>query len=208
MATVNKSSIALLVALPVAMSAGCFLNEVTQPEPVVAKLDDESTEFHDLLVNSVESFPALIDPVDPEVRALAKQFKTLEEAYNFVSNEIKFVPFAPSGPVAGTLKHRMGSCLGKAVLLCSLYQAMGLPARDMRIIIGIVVTPDGYADHVWIDMEVNGQCLQQDPSGMLGRFAFTEFPGRSYSRAYAMKETFCFNDTSFAIVSQLNSMRD
>lgn len=203
----KKSSIALLVALPVSMSGGYFLNDLVEPEPLVVSMEQESDEFHDLRTNTIESFPALIDPVDPEVVKLAKKFKTLEEAYNFVSDEIQFVPYAPSGPVAGTLNHRMGSCIGKAVLLCSIYQAMGVPSKNVRIIMGIVATPGGYADHVWIDMEANGKCLQQDPSGMLGRFAFADFPGRRYSETYAVKETFCFNDTSFAVVSQLNGMR-
>jgi hypothetical protein len=42
---------------------------------------------------------------------------------------------------------------------------------------------------------------------MLGHFSFSEFPGTRYSATYVMKENFCFNETSFAVVSQLNRMR-
>lgn len=203
-----KPPLILFVAILLSFGAGYLLNEAIPTTSMASTTQDFSpSQFHDILINPVESFPGLIEPNDPDVVKLAKQFSSYQEAYNFVSNEIKFAPFVPSGPVAGTLKHRTGSCIGKATLLASLYRAMGMPAKDVRLIMGIVVTAEGMADHVWLDLEVNGQCLQQDPSGMIGNFAFAEFPARRYSETYAMKETFCFNESSFAVVSQLNSMR-
>jgi transglutaminase-like putative cysteine protease len=199
----------LIISSFLSLAAGYLLNEVTPSLSATStSAEDAAPQFHDIRINPVESFPALIEPTDPEVVKLAKQFSSFEEAYNFVHNEISFAPFVPSGPVGGTLKHRTGSCLGKATLLASLYRAMGMAAEDVRIIMGIVVTDQGMADHVWLDLEVNGQCLQQDPSGMIGRFAFAEFPGKRYSKTYAMKETFCFNESDFAVISQLNGMRD
>jgi len=205
----KKPSFILFFSIFLSLGAGYLLNEALPTLSVAStRADIPALQFHDLRVNSVESFPALIEPDDPEVVKLAKRFTSYEEAYNFVSHEIKFAPFVPSGPVAATLKHKTGSCIGKATLLASLYRAMGMPAKDVRIIMGIVVTAEGMADHVWLDLEVNGQCLQQDPSGMIGSFAFAAFPARRYSETYAMKETFCFNESDFAVVSQLNSMRN
>lgn len=199
----------LMIASFLSLAAGYLLNEVTPSLSVAsAPVENVDPQFHDIRINSIETFPALIEPDDSDVVKLAKQFSRYEEAYHFVHHKISFAPFAPSGPVGGTLKHRTGSCLGKATLLASLYRAMGMPAEDVRIIMGIVVTDQGMADHVWLDLEVNGECLQQDPSGMIGRFAFAEFPGKRYSETYAMKETFCFNESDFAVVSQLNSMRN
>lgn len=203
-----KSRLVLIISLFLALGAGYLLNEMTPSLSVASSTMEENAapQFHDIRINSTETFPALIEPNDPDIVKLAKQFSRYEEAYNYVSNEISFAPFVPSGPVAGTLKHKTGSCLGKAVLLASLYRAMGMPAKDVRIIMGIIVTDQGLADHVWLDLEVNGACLQQDPSGMIGRFAFAEFPARRYSETYAMKETFCFNESDFAVVSQRNNM--
>lgn len=177
------------------------------PGLLSASAEASAVVFHDMRINPIESYVNLIDPADPEVVKFARQFKSFEEAYRFVAEEIKFVPYVPSGPVGETLRRRMGSCLGKAALLCSLYRAMGLPRENLRIVVGIVVTAEGFSDHVWLDMEIDGKCLQQDPSGMLGRFAFYDFPGNSYVDRFVMKETFCFNEDGLAIVSQLNRMR-
>ena len=204
-----KPPLVYIFTILLSLGAGYLLNAAQlSPSAPGTALETAAPEFHDIRVNLVETFPSLIEPDDPEVVKLAKQFSRYEDAYNFVNNEIKFVPFVPSGPVAGTLKHRTGSCIGKATLLASLYRAMGMPARDVRIIMGIVVTAQGMADHVWLDLEVDGQCLQQDPSGMIGNFAFAQFPEKRYSDTYSMKETFCFNESDFAVVSQLNRMPD
>jgi len=159
-------------------------------------------------INPVETYIDLIEPQAPDIVALAERLGSYEEAYRFVSDEISFAPFAPPGPVRETLRHGMGSCLGKAVLLASLYRALGLPAENVRIVMGLVITPDGPADHVWLDLEHRGACLQQDPSGMLGRFGFGQFPANRYVATYVMRENFCFNDNDFAVVSQLNRFRD
>jgi transglutaminase-like putative cysteine protease len=197
MAAMRKRAAILVIVILFAAASGFALGEALRRE----------ASFHDLRVNTIDSYVDLIDGDDPEIRRLASQLRTPEEAYRFVCDEITFVPFAPPGPVAASLKHRMGSCLGKAALLCSLYRAMGIPARDLRIVMGIVITPAGQADHVWIDMEHRGRCLQQDPSGMLGRFDFAAFPGASYADTFVMKETLCFNEKGLAIVSQRNRMR-
>ncbi len=204
----KKFILLLIVTIPLAVAAGYLLSEASQDEQYLPRAIAAKTPvFHDMRINEITSFPALIDPLDPAVVKLAKGFSSLEEAYRYVRDDIKFAPFVPPGPVAATLQHGVGSCIGKAVLLCSIYRAMGLPASDVRVVMGLVVTPDGLADHVWIDLEVKGECLQQDPSGFLGTFAFAEFPGNRYTVTYAMKETFAFNEIDFAVVSQLNRMR-
>jgi len=70
------------------------------------------------------------------------------------------------------------------------------------------MTPQGPADHVWLDLEHQGRCLQQDPSGMLGRFDFHAFPENRYVENYVLKESFAFNEEGFAVVSQLNRFRN
>ena len=87
-------------------------------------------------------------------------------------------------------------------------RAMGIPAADVRVMTGLVAIPEGLADHAWLDLEYRGTCLQQDPSGFLGIFGFSAFPGMSFTRAFVREERYCFNDRGFAVVSQLNRFRD
>lgn len=176
--------------------------------PAAALSPPPPSAFHDLRVNPVHDYIGLIDGDHPEIVRLAESFRTPREAYQFVSREIRFAPFVPPGPVEKTLNYRTGSCLGKAALLASLYRAMQLPSENVRLVMGLVMTPQGLADHVWIDMEHQGECLQQDPSGLLGEFDFDAFPGNRYVDTYVMKESFCFNDEGFAVVSQLNRHRN
>lgn len=197
MAGMKKAALAFLLVVPLSVLSGFLL---------VAKVKDKP-DFHDIRVNPVADYVGLINADNEAVVDLARTFGSYEEAYHFVHNKIRFVPYVPPGPVDKTLEHGVGSCLGKAALLSSLYRAMGMPSGDIRMVMGIVMTPQGPADHVWLDLEHEGRCLQQDPSGMLGRFAFDEFPGTSYVDSYVMKESFAFNDTGFAVVSQLNRLR-
>lgn len=188
------------------IAAGFLLGRAPQSSSTAISPSPQS--FHDLRVNLPHTYIDLIDPEHPEIASQARQFRTMEEAYRFVNEEIRFAPFAPPGPVEKTLSYRTGSCLGKAALLGSFYRAMGMPSENLRLIMGLVVTPQGPVDHVWLDLEHQGQCLQQDPSGMLGSFGFHEFPNNRYVDTYVMKETFCFNDRDFALVSQLNRFRN
>lgn len=213
MSDMKRSLAAILVSAPLLLATGYLLSEVIPSATPSANATlvggpIAPPVFHDLRVNSINTYVDLIEPENPEVVKLARRFKTYEEAYHFVSEKIGFAPFVPPGPVHETLRHGVGSCLGKAVLLCSIYRAMGLQQDAVRVVLGLVITPDGIADHVWLDLEYQGRCLQQDPSGMFGHFAFDAFPGNGYVVRYVMKESFCFNDAHFAIVSQLNRLRN
>ena len=195
----------LLPVIVCALAAGFLLGQAIPPADDTAAYPPA---FHDLRTNPTYDYVGLIDPDHPEIVKKAREFRNYEEAYRFVSSEVQFVPFAPPGPVDKTLGYRAGSCLGKAALLGSLYRAMGMRSEEVRLIMGVVMTPQGPSDHVWLDLEHAGNCLQQDPSGMLGNFGFHEFPGNRYADTYVVKESFCFNDSDFAVVSQLNRFRD
>jgi len=205
-----KNILMIPAALTLALLAGFLLGQldILPGEDRLANSAAPPPTFHDLRVNPASDYVELIDPEDPEIRRLALGLPSFEAAYDFVQDEIRFAPFVPSGPVSATLQHGVGSCLGKAALLASLYRAMGMPQEDLRLVMGIVITPQGESDHVWLDLENRGRCLQQDPSGMLGRFAFDAFPGTAYVDNYVMKESFAFNDGGFALVSQLNRFRN
>ncbi len=164
-------------------------------------------QFHDMRVNHVAEFVRLVDPEDPEVKAAAARLGSLENAYLYVRDFVLFDPTRPVGSPGDILREGRSSCLGKAILLCSLYRALGMPARDVRVVSGEVATPNALVEHAWLELEYHGTCFQQDATSLLGTFDFDQFPGTSYSEAFIRKEHYCFNDHGFAVISQLNLMR-
>lgn len=163
--------------------------------------------FHDMLVNNPRDLCNLVTPNDKRVRALADSFKTCEEAYLYVRDRIDNDPSLGALPAGDVIDEGRASCFGKAILLCSLYRALGKPASDVRIVIGEADLPTGGFDHAWIELEHEGQCLQQDTTNILGRFAFGQFRNVKYVETFIRDEEFVLNDKRFAIVSQLNRLK-
>lgn len=160
--------------------------------------------FHDFVTMSPEDYQRLVDPSDPEVVNLARQFRNREEAYLFVRDKIAYTGAARTGKPGQTIKSGVGSCLGKAALLCSLYRAMGMDEFSVRVVTGIIGIPGGLTEHAWLDLEEKGKCWQQDASGFLGAFDYAQFPDQSFVDFYVVKELILFNDEDFGIISQAN----
>lgn len=187
-----------IIAVVIGFSCGYFAGAVREP---VAGF------FHDIMVNHPPDYKALVTPRDKRIRILAADLKTPENAFAFVRDRIGDDPSIPALPAGDILEEGRASCLGKAVLLCSLYRAMGIPSASVRVVTGEVAFPGGIADHAWVDMEHNGVCLQQDASNFIGSFSFDQFKGLDYTRNFIRREGYVFNDKSFAVVSQLNQFR-
>jgi hypothetical protein len=169
--------------------------------------EKDKAEFHDFIFTDPDSYQSLIDPDHPDIVKKVKEFKTIEEAYLFVRDQVDYAGHIPASNPGVALRAGEASCLGKAALLASIYRSMGVPSEKVRIVTGIVMSPEGPTDHVWIDIEHQGVCLQQDPSGLLGSFAFGEFCGNGFVDSFVIKEIFCFNDEDFGILSQINRIR-
>ncbi len=168
---------------------------------------DPDISFHDMIVNHPAEMSLLIDFEDQRVSSLATELKTIENAYNYVRDNIAFDPALPSAAAGEILAQKRGSCLGKAVLLCSLYRALGMKDSAVRIVTGEVDAMGGVIDHAWVELEHNGACLQQDATDLLGRFSFDQFKGMTYTAAFIRREGYVFNDKNFAVVSRLNIMK-
>jgi len=188
---------ALVLLLPLVFMSGYSLGS---KEPV-------SATFHEMIVSRPEEMSSLIDPDDNRIESIASQLKTPRSAYDYVRDRIAFDPSLPAVAAGQTLAEGRGSCLGKAVLLCSLYRAMGMKPADVRVVTGEVDAVGGEVDHAWVELEYEGGCLQQDATDMLGRFSFDQFRGMAYTNAFIKREGYVFNDRSFAIVSRLNIMK-
>ena len=188
----------LIIVLTLTFGSGFYLGGKKRPR---------ANAFHDMIVNHPQNLSALITPKDQRIKALAAELKTPEEAYRFVRDRIGNDPSLPAPPAGETLTAGQASCLGKAVLLCSLYRALGMPAREVRVVTGEVEFPDGIIDHAWLEMEHDGKCLQQDATNLLGLFMFEQFPGRNYTQTFVRREGYAFNDKGFAVVSRLNQLQ-
>lgn len=163
--------------------------------------------FDDMLVNHPQDLMELVDKRDKRVGDLAVELKTPQNAYLYVRDQLGDDPSQPASSPGETISAGRASCLGKALLLVSLYRALGIPSASVRIITGEISIPNGFFDHAWIDMEYDGVHLQQDATHILGSFAFDHFQGEAYTQAYVRDEEFVFNDTRFAVVSQLNQFK-
>jgi hypothetical protein len=163
--------------------------------------------FHDVIVNDPRELMRLITPQDKRIKTLAAELKTPENAYSFVRERIINDAALPALPAGDMLETGRASCMGKAILLCSLYRAMGIPASDVRIIAGEVDIPGSIIDHAWLEMEYKGRCIQQDATNVLGAFGFDQFNESTYVQVFIRDEEFVFNDKQFAMVSQLNRMK-
>ncbi len=166
------------------------------------------TSFHDTRTIPTEAYVDMVSPRCPVVRKCARNFTSLECAYNFVRDEISFDPSAPVAPPSEVLAARRGSCLGKAILLCSLYRAMGVPHKQVRVVTGEVATPRNLVEHAWVELEKDDICLQQDATCLLGRFSHEQFVNDDYTDAFIRRKRFCFNDAGFALISQLDTLPD
>jgi hypothetical protein len=163
--------------------------------------------FHDMLVNNPRDLSALITPNDRRIRALAESLNSYENAYLYVRDRIENDPSISALPAGDIVDAGRASCFGKAIVLCSLYRALGKPASDVRIVIGEADLPTGGFDHAWIELEHEGTCFQQDTTNILGKFAFAQFRGIKYVETFIRDEEFVLNDKRFAIVSQLNRLK-
>jgi len=192
-----RKKIIIVSIIVVAFVSGYFIGH---------KRPTEST-FHDMIVNHAHELSTLVTPGDKRVLDLAIDLQTPENAYQYVQDHIRDDLAIPALPAGDIISKGRASCLGKAILLCSLYRAMGFPADDVRIVTGELAYPDAIIDHAWVDIEYNGECLQQDATDLLGRYKFDQFKGMAYTRRFIRKEGYAFNDAHFAVVSRLNLLK-
>lgn len=163
--------------------------------------------FHDMIVNHPAELSSLVDPDDSRIKSLARELKNADSAFAYVRDRIAFDSSLPAVPAGEALAAGQGSCLGKAIILCSLYRAMGMKPSEVRVVTGEVDAIGGVVDHAWVELEYGGNCLQQDTTDLLGNFSFGQFRGMAYTTAFIKREGYVFNDRSFAVISRLNMMK-
>ena len=188
-------------------AATCFVTLVFVAGYSLGDKDPPPSSFHDMIVNHADGLSALVTPDDRRVKALARELKTPLNAYLYLRDSVAFDPALPVLPAGEIAEQKRASCLGKAVLLSSLYLAMGMNSNEVRVVTGEVEAGQGILDHAWVELEHEGRCLQQDSTDLLGRFSFDQFRGMAYTNAFIRRESYAFNDKGLAIISRLNMMR-
>jgi hypothetical protein len=188
-------------------AATCLILFVFAAGYTLGDKDPPPFSFHDMIVNHADDLSALVTPDDGRVKALARELKTPQNAYLYLRDAVAFDPSLPVSPAGEIAAQKRASCLGKAILLASLYRAMGMKPGDVRIVTGEVEAGQGILDHAWVELEHEGRCLQQDTTDLLGRFSFDQFQGMAYTNAFIRRESNVFNDRGFAVISRLNMMK-
>ncbi|MDF1526783.1 MAG: transglutaminase domain-containing protein [bacterium] len=192
-------SLLTVVGVTVIFGTGFILGE---------KMATRHLDFANMRVNHALEYKRLIEHYSPDIKSLAERLQTPEEAYKYVRDQIQFEPWRSVERPSTIIREGAASCLGKAVLLCSIYRAMGVEPESTFVVTGQVVSDEGTVEHAWVSLIHDGTHYQQDPSNLLGHFDFGDFPERKYSRSFISAEKYCFNDQGFAVVSQLNRMGD
>ncbi len=189
----------IMVGVTVIFGTGFILGE---------KMATRHLDFTDMRVTHALEYKGLIEHYSPDIKSLAQSLQTPEEAYEYVRDQIKFEPWRSVKRPSAIIREGASSCLGKAVLLCSIYRAMGVEPESTFVVTGQVASDEGTVEHAWVSLVHNGTHYQQDPSSLLGHFDFDDFPGKKYSKSFIRAEKYCFNDLGFAVVSQLNRIVD
>jgi hypothetical protein len=193
-----KIKSALIVAgVAVVFGTGFILGE---------KMATRHLDFADMRVNHALEYKKLIEHYSPDIKALAERLQTPENAYSYVRDQIRFEQWRTVERPSVVIREKAASCLGKAVLLCSIYRAMGVQPESTFVVTGQVASDGGTVEHAWVSLVHDGTHYQQDPSSLLGHFDFDDFPDRKYSKSFIKAEKYCFNDEGFAVVSQLNRL--
>lgn len=108
-------------------------------------------------IPETSKIPLLIQPSAPSVHNIAKDFTTLQQAYEYV----QVLPYLPDEDIGyadywqsatETLQRGGGDCEDKAILLVSLWRAMGVPADNVWVVNGFIHTSQGYGGHSWVEI--------------------------------------------------------
>ncbi len=193
-----KKILAILFMLSLIFISGLYL---------IKERKSKINSFEGIMAINPQEYQSLIDPDNSMLKPVLKKIKSVKEAYYFVRDFIDYFPMVADASVDFTLENRVGSCIGKAVLLASLYRALGVEDKDLRIVTGEIRLKNDFIEHAWVEIKINNCWYQQDTTNLIGKFDFDEFPDRLYSKSFCQKEGFCFNQTGFAVISQLNLMR-
>lgn len=164
-------------------------------------------KFENVEIIAPDQYVDLVTPGNKEVIRIAERVQDPVKAYYYVRDFISFNPSMVTNKPEITINLREGNCLSKAVLLVSLYRALGIPESQVRIVIGELHNDKMPIQHAWVEVKYNGIWLQQDPTDLIGLFEFDQFKDRDYFSNFVRVENYCFNDTGFAVVSQRNRFR-
>ena len=182
MKTRNRSYVHRIYMLLYLLVLAAFL---VTPRPVIAQQQLSpgalAIEYGTNMAGS-QSVRYYVTPDNPMVKTLAESTGNVEAIYDmalnwvYVSEEtlngvsekwltpyqfLHDTPGYPSNPVAG---QPVSDCEEQANTLASLLRAGGVPAEDVRVVLGRYTYKGQTHGHAWVQLVVNGKWLDLDPS--------------------------------------------
>jgi len=118
-----------------------------------------------------------VTPNDPAIMEIAKEIDTCEDAFSeavswiWVSDDIlngkdekwlmpnEFIvatPSYPTNPIKGSI---VSDCEEQAYSLVSLLRSLGVPASDVRVVVGLVDVGEEQGGHAWVEIRYNEKWL-------------------------------------------------
>ncbi len=144
---------------------------------------------YQVIISNVASNPGrelayqqYVTPEDAAVKGLAGRMRNAEEAYMealkwiYVSEQTLNSTFerwlTPHEFLVKTLRYPGNPLYGKAVSDCeeqantlvALLRAGGIPAEEVRVVLGRYTAVGGEKGHAWVELMIDGQWLALDPS--------------------------------------------
>ena len=140
-----------------------------QQRPMIYKKDD---------FRQLSPWQQFVTPDDPSIVNIANGVGSIEDAYKvakswtWVSDTIlnnesekwlmphEFIvntPDYPSNPASGRI---VSDCEEQAYTFVSLLRAFGIPATDVRVVVGEIVVEGEKGGHAWVEILHNGKWLQ------------------------------------------------
>ena len=133
-------------------------------------------------VNERRAIHSYITPEDTAIKSLASHSDSIEDIYSISFNWIyvseqrlhniperwlfpnEFLvdtPRYPDSPVPGI---PASDCEEQANSMVSLFRAWGVPAADIRVVLGSINQVDPRKGHAWVEIFIDGQWLPLDPN--------------------------------------------
>ncbi|MBN2238715.1 MAG: transglutaminase domain-containing protein [Dehalococcoidales bacterium] len=181
------------------------------------------TSFSGIIDKDID-YMSFITPGSPSVQKLAANLTGIEQAY-YIANQWLYIseytlhhaedrwvlpeeflsesPFGKYNPAYGEIA---GDCEEQANTLASIIRALGVPAEEVRVVLGIVSSGSINRGHVWVEVYHDGYWLPLDPSQGPRWDEYTNSldirPGLSFdyyaSRVYPVSQvTAYYNDTYY-----------
>lgn len=166
----RRTIIGIILIVSICISLGTVYG--LQGGPTNSTVENQITPG---LISSFEMKPGwpddptkYVQPSAPEVLEVAQQISSVDEVGNWVYQNIVYTPDSISGfddlwqPAFYTIVRRTGDCEDIATLICSLLRAKGVPAENVRVVVGSFLRDGKPVGHAFAEIKIRDTYKNRD----------------------------------------------